>query len=142
LINILFFIINVAIAVVLLNAMLMSVFERIKEFGVLKALGISPGAVLKLIYVESMLQVALAVGIGVVLVAPTLWYLSTEGINMGSLAGTDMMGMVFMGTWYAVVSPLVFAQPILMTVFVVSLAVLYPAAKAARIRPVEAMRHQ
>jgi ABC-type lipoprotein release transport system permease subunit len=142
LINIFFFVINVAIAVVILNAMLMAVFERIKEFGVLKALGIGPGAVLRLIYVESMLQVALAVSIGVLLVLPALWYLTTVGIDMGALAGTDMMGMVFMGTWYAVVSPLVFAQPILMTVLVVSIAVLYPAAKAARIRPVEAMRHQ
>jgi ABC-type lipoprotein release transport system permease subunit len=142
LINILFFMINVAIAVVILNAMLMAVFERIKEFGVLKALGISPEGVLKLIYVESMLQVVLAVGIGVVLALPAFWYLTTFGIDMGALAGTDVMGMVFVETWYAVVSPRVFAQPILMTVFVVSLAVLYPAAKAARIRPVEAMRHQ
>ena len=61
---------------------------------------------------------------------------------MGAMAGTDMMGMVLMETWYAVVSPQVFAQPIFMTVLVVSLAVLYPATKAARIRPVEAMRHQ
>ena len=142
LINIFFFIINVAIAVVILNAMLMAVFERIKEFGVLKALGISPGDLLKLIYIESMLQVVLAVAIGVVLVLPAFWYLTTVGINMGAMAGTDMMGMVLMETWYAVVSPQVFAQPIFMTVLVVSLAVLYPATKAARIQPVEAMRHQ
>ena len=142
LINIFFFIINVAIAVVVLNAMLMAVFERIKEFGVLKAIGIAPGDLLKLIYLESMLQVALAIGIGLVLVAPAFWYLTTVGINMGTLAGTDMMGMVMMDTWYAVVSPQVFAQPISMTLLVVSLAVLYPASKAALIRPVEAMRHQ
>jgi ABC-type antimicrobial peptide transport system permease subunit len=120
----------------------MAVFERIKEFGVLKALGISPEGVLKLIYVESMLQVVLAVGIGVTLALPAFWYLTRFGIDMGALAGTEVMGMVFMETWYAVVSPQVFVQPILMMVFVVSLAVLYPAAKAARIRPVDAMRHQ
>ena len=142
LIGIFFFIINVAIAVVILNAMLMAVFERIKEFGVLKALGISPGSVLRLIYVESMMQVVIAVGVAVLLSIPTMWYLSTTGISMGSVAGTDMMGMAMMDTWYAVLSPEIYTQPIFMTVFVVSVAVLYPAYKAATIQPVEAMRHQ
>jgi putative ABC transport system permease protein len=142
LINVLFFIVNVAIAVVILNAMLMAVFERIREFGVLKAIGIAPGDLLKLIYLESMLQVALAVAVGLLLAVPALWYLTTVGIDMGRLAGADVMGMVMMQTWFAVVSPGVLVQPVLMTVVVVSLAVLYPATKAARIRPVDAMRHQ
>lgn len=142
LISIFFLIINIAIAIVLLNAMLMSVFERIKEFGVLKALGLPPGHVLKLIYAESFLQVLISISIGVTLALPVLWYLSTHGINMGALAGTSMMGMAMMETWYAVVTPRVFAQPIFMTFMVVALAVLYPATKAARISPVEAMRHQ
>jgi ABC-type lipoprotein release transport system permease subunit len=142
LINVFFFLVNVAIAVVILNATLMAVFERIREFGVLKALGIAPADLLKLIYVESMLQVALAIAIGVTLTLPALWYLTAVGIDMGTLAGTDVMGMVMMETWYAVVSPRVFAQPILMTLLVVSLAVLYPATRAARIQPVDAMRHR
>lgn len=141
-ISVFFLIINIAIAFVILNAMLMAVFERIREFGVLKALGISPGGVLKLIYIESLLQVLLAVVIGVALALPVLWYLSVYGISMGALSGTNVMGMAMMDTWYAVITPTVFTQPIFMTIFVVSLAVLYPAYKAATIQPVEAMRHQ
>jgi len=53
-------IVNIAIAIVVLNAMLMAVFERIKEFGILKALGAGALDVLKLIYAESMMQVGLA----------------------------------------------------------------------------------
>lgn len=142
LINIMFFIINVAIGIVILNAMLMAVFERIKEFGVLKAIGISPFGVLKLIYAESFMQVVLAVSVGVLLSIPTLWYLATYGVNMGALAGTSMMGMAMMENWYAVVTPQTFAQPISMTVFVVAASVFYPAYKAAVIQPVDAMRHQ
>ncbi|MFH1809419.1 MAG: FtsX-like permease family protein [Pseudomonadota bacterium] len=141
-INIFFFIINIAIAIVVLNAMLMAVFERIREFGVLKALGISPGGVVKLIYAESLIQVLLAVAVAVVLSMPSLWYLAVHGIDMGSLAGTSMVGLAMMETWYGVITPRVFAQPIFMTVFVVMAAVLYPALKAAVIQPVEAMRHQ
>ena len=122
--------------------MLMSVFERIKEFGVLKALGMGPGAVLRLIYVESLLHVLLAILLGAGLAVPALWYLATQGINLGALAGASVMGMAMMETMYAVVTPRAVAQPILTTVVVVALAVLYPAVKAARIHPVEAMRHQ
>lgn len=142
LISIFFLVINVAIGIVVLNAMLMAVFERIKEFGVLKALGISPGGVLGLIYVESLIQVGLAVGAGVLLSLPVMQYLSTSGIDTAALAGTSMMGISMMSTWYAVFSPEVYVQPVLMTTFVVAVAVLYPAYKAAIIQPVEAMRHQ
>jgi ABC-type lipoprotein release transport system permease subunit len=56
-----FLIVWVAIAVVILNAMLVAVFERIKELGVLEALGFGPSAVLRLIFFGSMLQVGIAV---------------------------------------------------------------------------------
>ncbi|MBN2362486.1 MAG: ABC transporter permease [Deltaproteobacteria bacterium] len=142
LIAIFFLVINIAIGIVVLNAMLMAVFERIKEFGVLKALGISPGGVLGLIYVESAIQVALSIAAGVLLSLPVMWYLSTSGIDTAAMAGTSMMGISIMSTWYAVFSPEVYLQPVFMTVFVVAVAVFYPAYKAAVIQPVEAMRHQ
>ena len=44
-----FFIVYIAIGILILNAMLMAVFERIREFGVLKALGVGPCGVLRLI---------------------------------------------------------------------------------------------
>ena len=141
-IGIFFFIINIAIGIVVLNAMLMAVFERIREFGVLKALGFGPWGVLKLIYAESLIQVLLSVVIGLIIAAPILWYLVVAGINMGQLAGTDMMGMNMMEVWKAELSLQVFVQPISMTIFVVVFAVLYPAYKAAVIQTVEAMRHQ
>jgi ABC-type antimicrobial peptide transport system permease subunit len=53
-----------------------------------------------------------------------------------------MMGMAIDPIWYAVVSPAVFVGPVLTLVFMVMLAAVYPAVKASRISPVEAMRHQ
>ena len=136
-----FFIVNVAIGIVLLNAMLMAVFERIREFGVLKALGGGPGLVLRLIYAEGLLQVAVAVLLGTGLAAPALWYLSAYGINMESMAGVSAMGVAMSARWTAVVTPQSFISPIIMMAAVVLSAMTYPALKAALIAPVTAMRH-
>ncbi len=135
-------IIYIVVAILILNAMLMAVFERIREFGVLKALGIEPRQVLSLIFAESALQTGLALAIGLALSVPTLWYLAAFGIDTGALGGVSVLGSTFATVWRAAVSPFTFVNPSLTLILLVLLAVMYPALKAARISPVEAMRHQ
>ncbi len=135
-------VIYIVIAILILNAMLMAVFERIREFGVLKALGVEPRQVLALIFVESGLQTGLALVAGMVLAVPTLWYLAEFGIDTGALGGVTVIGASFATVWRASASPAAFITPATTLVVLVLLAVIYPAMKAARISPVEAMRHQ
>jgi ABC-type lipoprotein release transport system permease subunit len=135
-------IVYIAIGILILNAMLMAVFERVREFGVLKALGVEPRQVWSLIIVESAFQTVLAVAVGLLLATPSLWYLVRFGVNTGPLAGTGVMGMTFMAIWRAVVTPATIGWPIVILLIIVFIAVLYPARKAARISPVEAMRYQ
>ena len=135
-------VIYIVIAILILNAMLMAVFERIREFGVLKALGVEPRQVLALIFVESALQTGLALVAGMVLAVPTLWYLAEFGIDTGALGGVTVIGASFATVWRASASPAAFITPATTLVVLVLLAVIYPALKAARISPVEAMRHQ
>ena len=132
-------IVYIAIGILILNAMLMAVFERVREFGVLKALGVEPRQVLSLIIAESAYQTLLAIGVGLSLAAPVMWYLVKFGVNTGPLAGTGIMGMTFMAIWHAAVSPVTIGGPTVILVVIVFFAVLYPASKAARISPVEAM---
>jgi ABC-type lipoprotein release transport system permease subunit len=139
---VIFFIIYIAIGILILNAMLMAVFERIREIGVLKALGFSPAWVVGLIVVESSLQTGLAILLGLALSVPGLWFLIEKGVNMGTLGGMSVMGLAVDPVWRAVITSNTFTLPVLILLVIVTLAVIYPALKAALIRPVEAMQHQ
>lgn len=134
-----FLVIFVAVGIVLLNTMLMAVFERVREIGVLKALGFSPRAVMGLILLESAIQTGIALVAGVALSLPTLWYLKEHGIHMGSVT---VMGVSTSQVWHAAPNAQTWILPITVLLFVVFMAVLYPASKAAWIRPVEAIRHR
>ncbi|MBT3312567.1 MAG: ABC transporter permease [Desulfobacterales bacterium] len=137
-----FFIVYIAVAILILNAMLMAVFERIREIGVLKALGFGPGQVMGLILSESAIQTCLSILLGIILSIPSLYYLSNSGINMGTLGGMSIMGLAVDPVWRGVVNANTFISPVLILVLIVFFAVLYPAFKATWIRPVEAIRHQ
>ncbi len=140
--SVIYVIIYLAVAILVLNAMLMAVFERIREFGVLKALGAGPFRVFALILVESLLQAAVAVVAGGLIALPTTWFISTHGIDMGSVGGIDMMGVVMRPVWKGIYTVEGLSLPVVLLLVIVVLAVLYPALKAARIQPVEAMRNQ
>ena len=122
-----FVIIYTAIGILILNAMLMAVFERIREFGVLKALGVGPASVLTIIMLETWIMAAVAIVIGLLMSAPTLWYLSVHGIDLSSTAGMTIQGLAWDPHWRANVSAASFSGPLVSLVFMVTLATLYPA---------------
>ena len=139
---VLYFIIYIAVGILILNAMLMAVFERIREFGVLKAIGAGPGRVLGLILIESAMQTGIAIVLGIGAALPGMWWIGNKGIDFGSLGGMNMMGVSMRKIWYGIYEPATVAGPLIMLVVIVSMAVLYPAVKAAWISPVQAMRHR
>ena len=134
-------IIYIAIAILILNAMLMSVFERIRELGVLKAIGLAPGKVMALIVTEATLQAFAAVLLALAIGAPILWYIVGHGIDVGRLGNITVAGANFPSLWRGAIRTSTLAGPIGIFFILVFLGVLYPGLKASRISPVEAMRH-
>jgi putative ABC transport system permease protein len=139
---ILYLIIYLAVAILILNAMLMAVYERIREFGVLKAIGYGPIQVASMMVLEGMFQAVVACGIGAIIAAPCMWYLSTHGIDVGRLGGMEMAGLTMPAIWKSYYAVETSGAPVFLLFFIVFGAVIYPALKAAWISPVSAMHHQ
>jgi putative ABC transport system permease protein len=137
-----FMLVYIAIGIVILNAMLMAVFERIRELGVLKALGMGPLRVFGLVALESAIQTVLAVLVGLGIAVPVALYLANTGLNLSGLSSVSVAGIAFDPIWRAQLSPDIFIRPVVLLICVVMLAALYPALKAAMIRPLRAIAHQ
>jgi ABC-type lipoprotein release transport system permease subunit len=125
-----------------LNTMMMSVFERTRELGVLKALGLRPGRMVALIVSESVMLAVVAMGIGLVLGGAIDAYLVVYGLDMSttaeegfSFAGV-MLDPVIRGEVRA--SGIVWIAAAVLGVSVA--ASLWPALRASRLEPVQAMR--
>jgi len=130
----------IAVATVVLNAMLMNVFERIHEFGIMKALGVSPMQLVGLIFAETFIMTLLAAVTGL---ASGWWvsdYYRLHGIDMSGLAGSiSYGGIAFDPVWYAAITPEALFYPVFFLLVIAGLAVIYPATKAALLSPVKAI---
>lgn len=118
------------------NIMLITVRERTREFGIRKALGAKPASILRLIIAESITITAIFGYIGMF-----LGILATEYMNI--LAGDQVMNAgVFQATVFSnpTVDISVAVQATVTLIIAGTLAGFFPARKATRIRPIEALR--
>ncbi len=128
----------VMISIGVINTQLMAVFERIHEFGLLRALGLKPIHVLALVALESLLLIGLGVLIGMAMGAGTVWGLS-DGIDLSAF-GKALEAFKTGDVLYLEIKPMdyvIFPLAIWLLGVVVAL---WPAWRAAKISPVEAMR--
>jgi len=133
----------IAVASVVLNAILMSVFERIHEFGIMKAIGVTPIQSVALIFTEALLQTLLASLLGLGFGWWASSYFQTHGLDMSSLAGDfSFAGVALDPIWYAYITADVLTHPIIFLFLIACLAAIYPALKVARIRAVDAIHYQ
>jgi ABC-type lipoprotein release transport system permease subunit len=135
-----YLVVFIAMGFGIVNTMLMAVFERIREFGLFKALGMRPWWIIKEVLAESFFLMVIGITIGDIIGFLSVLALSSHGINLSALAaGAEFFGMT------RVLYPVVSARDVAMAnsvVFILGLLVsVYPAVKAARFTPVEALAH-
>jgi putative ABC transport system permease protein len=119
-----------------LNTVLMSVLERTREFGVLRAIGSRPVEIIKMIFLETNMLAGISVAIGFVLSIPLiLWFtyvgiLLPEPVDMGGIQFQYMTGEF---------SLFVFALPMTMILGFSAAVSIPPGIRAARILPRDAL---
>ena len=133
-------IIGVATMFGIVNALLMSVFERTREFGILMATGMKNRTIVGMILLEAFFLsligtvVGLATGIGLSLL------LADTGIDLSAFAeGLTAVGAS--STIYPVVSLEGIINGLTVIPAIALLAALYPAARATRLEPVTAIHY-
>ena len=123
-----------------LNTMLMSAADRIREFGVLLALGASPGRIVRDVCAEAILLGLISSAAGAVIGLAVGYYLSVQGIDASAMAGATNVGGVSLDpVWRASLSWRAVGYAAAVTVVTALAASLYPAVSAARQDPVQAM---
>lgn len=133
-----FLVIFIAMGFGIVNTTLMAVFERVREFGLLKALGMKPWWIVRSVLLESFILLLIGMGAGDLLGLVSVYALAETGIDLSAYAkGAELAQMSRIIYPALQVGDVVMAN---LVVLVLGLAVsAYPAVKAARFAPVQAM---
>ena len=132
-------IILIALAFGIINTMLMAVLDRTREIGMLLSIGMSPGKVFRMIMLETILLSLTGATAGVLLSVFTIMYFGSAGIDLSSLGeGANALG------YSAMVYPALgfgfYVQLAVLVIIIAMVAGLFPALRAIRMNPAEAVR--
>jgi len=128
----------------IMNIMIVSLMERTREIGILKALGMKSRTVLFVFLCESVIIGLMGAAIGIVSgwvlanVVAIVFHGGDGGIFMGNQAAGGAGGM----TITPVLTPTVFLGALVFGVGVSVIFALYPAWRASKLKPVEALRYE
>ena len=136
-------IIMILVAAGIFNTLFVSVLERLREFGIMMAIGFSPGQLFRLVMWESFWMGLLGLLGGALVTIGPYWYLGRTGINASAMTGgaaTEVAGVGFELVLRVGIYPenlLVIAVAIVVATM---LAGVYPASRAGRVVPVESIK--
>jgi len=134
---IMLFIVILIVAIGVLNTVLMTVLERTREYGVLRAVGTRPQQILRLVLYEAALMASISIVIGFSLSLLANYILSQHGIPMPQ---SFTYGGVEFTHYYAEVNAHSLYIPAITVALSAMIVSIFPAIKAARIAPARALR--
>jgi len=124
----------------IINTMLMAVLERTRELGMLGAIGMSKRQIFSMIMLETVFLTLLgsAVGIilGIVVVLPTM----ETGIDLSFFMEDQFEDFGFASMVYPILNMRMLVEIVVLVILAGILSAIYPARKALKLKPLEAMR--
>ena len=115
-------------AIGVMNTMIMSVFERTREIGILRAVGWRGSRILRLVVYESLFLCFIA---------------ACVGVGLGILASRAVLLVPAVSTFLVPTYTLdIFIRALAVGVVVALMGAVYPAVRAVRLSPMEALRHE
>ena len=129
----------------IINTMLMSVMERTREIGMFGALGMKKSEIMTLFIFEGGFIGAIGALLGCILGGLASWYFEVEGLSLAAYGETfqKIAASVYpiKDVFYADLTMGVLVMTFIFGVAIAVLASFYPARKAAKLNPVDALRH-
>jgi ABC-type lipoprotein release transport system permease subunit len=133
---VLYLIVLAITATVIVNTLVLAVFERTREIGILAAVGMRSGRIMAMFFAESFLLAIGGVIIGAILGALLVAYTINIGIYIGDFGATGMLIMDRLFGGFSLSNSINLA---ILALVVTLVASIYPAVLAARLEPVEAL---
>ncbi|MCK4569975.1 MAG: ABC transporter permease, partial [Bacteroidales bacterium] len=138
---ILVMIILLALTFGIINVMLMVIIERTRELGMLMAIGMNRGRVFSMIMLETIFMSITGAIIGVILTMLTLALTNKNGINFAGWAeGFEAFG--YSAHVFPVIETAFYFFLGIMVILAAMLASIWPARKALKLQPAEAVRDE
>jgi ABC-type antimicrobial peptide transport system permease subunit len=136
-------VIMILIAAGIFNTLFVSVMERIREFGIMMAIGFSPGRLFRLVMWESLWLALVGVVIGALATAYPYYLGATKGVDMSHMvgkSGSEIAGVVIDPIMRVGIFPENAVIILLAALLATLLSGLYPALKAGQVEPVASIK--
>jgi len=133
----------IVVAFGIANSFLMVVMERIRELGLLGALGLAPARVGRMLLVETIVLALVSMGVGLAMGLGLHWYFVTYGLDLTQMYGGELeiSGVAMTDTILrSEIDPAKWIWATVAVFFTVVSSSLYPAWRATRVEPATAMR--
>lgn len=133
-------IILLALAFGLLNTMLMTVYERTRELGMLMAVGMNKKRVFLMVMLETTFLTFTGAIVGILLGGGTVWLTARNGVDLSGVGGDTLTDFGYDAVVIPELHTSFFLNLVILVLCTSFLASVYPAFKALKMRPAEAIR--
>ena len=128
----------IIIAVGIMNSMWNAVRERTREIGTMRAIGMTRSRILALFLFEALFLGLMSTGAGALLAAGIATGVDLAALRIPSEAA---QAVLLSDTLHLVTTPVALCMSVLVLTLFTVLAALWPAIRASRLRPVQALSH-